>query len=104
MTVIPAEVFHPSEFIQDEMYARGWTRLDLAKKMTGNLLENMIALDLYFVVHARGLRMGNYVIADLALAFSVSEDFLRNLERMWISHPSSAVEMIAPSVRLVKSP
>ena len=48
MTVIPAEIFHPSEFIQDEMYAHGWTRLDLAKKMTGNLLENMIALDLYF--------------------------------------------------------
>jgi hypothetical protein len=30
-TFKPAEVFHPGEFLRDELSARGWTQGDLAK-------------------------------------------------------------------------
>ena len=29
---IPAEAFHPGEFVRDELEARGWTAADLADK------------------------------------------------------------------------
>ena len=97
-----AEAFHPSIFIQDEMDARGWTRDDLARRMGGDFLVTRIALDFYFAVHDRNLRMGDDGICGFAKAFGISEDCFRNLERAWIDHPSSEVPTTAPDLRLVR--
>ena len=71
----PAEVFHPSEYIREEMEARGWTLHDLACRMTVSDLElNEFALELYFSVGPDdpNCHIGEDADKRLARAFGVS--------------------------------
>ena len=43
----PAEVFHPSVFIEDELKARGWTRDMLAMRMGPEFGIHRLSLDFY---------------------------------------------------------
>ncbi len=81
---IPAEVCHPSVFIQEEMDARGWDRNHLARRMGNDWAVNRLSLDLYFEVgpNEPGLRMGDG--EDFARAFGVSAEFFVNLEMAWL--------------------
>ncbi len=82
---ISAEVFHPSEFIIDEMEARGWDLDELARRMGGDFAINRLSLDLYFIV---GPKEPDLLIGDgedFALAFGVSAEFFRNLEAAWLA-------------------
>ena len=88
--MIPAEVFHPSEFIFDELNARGWGINTLAKMMPGEFSTNYAALDMYLIIGKDNvnLRMGEDLIKDLASIFEVSEDYFRNLEKSWVNFNS----------------
>ena len=79
----PAEAFHPSVFICEEMEARGWDRWDLAHRMGGDPATNRLSIDLYLEV---GPREPNLLIGDgedFARAFGTSAEFWRNLETAW---------------------
>lgn len=81
----PAEVFHPSVFIQEEMDARGWSRDDLALRMGGDFATDRLALEVYFILqHKRSMRIGDKFARQLARAFDVSPEFFLNLERIWL--------------------
>lgn len=86
---VPAEAFHPSEFIKDEMDARGWSLADLVKRMPGDYGINYVALDFYLSIGPEepGLRMGDN--AGLGQAFGVDPEYLNNLEKAWLSHPTT---------------
>jgi plasmid maintenance system antidote protein VapI len=86
-----AEAFHPSEYIQDEMAARGWDKCDLAVRMGGDIVRNALALDLYFIVGPtrRNCRIGDVMAHQLGVAFDVSHQFFLNLETAWLAHPST---------------
>lgn len=79
-----AEAFHPSEYIADELKARGWSVRDLAEAMPGDTEENHCAMTLYLAVGPDnpGLRIGD--ANDLAAAFGTSADLWLNLERTWL--------------------
>lgn len=86
----PAEVFHPSEFIQDELDARGWTLWDLAFRMGPDAPLEKLGLDFYFLCDP-GIRLGDDGAAALGRAFGVSPEYFLNLERMWLAtHPAPA--------------
>ncbi len=79
----PAEVFHPSYFVHEELEACGWTLDLLAHEMGGDFGINRLALDMFFAVHDVNARMGD--MADqFALAFGTSADLFRNLEAAWL--------------------
>lgn len=82
-----AERVHPSEFIQDELDARGWSLDELAVRMGGSAPHNRLALDLYMEVGAgeKDLRLGMDMAAQLAAAFETSAELWLNLERQWLS-------------------
>lgn len=88
--MISAEGFHPSEFILEELDARGWDINTLAQKMSGDYSVNYVALEFYLTIGKDnvGLRMGADVIRDLASIFDVSEDYFRNLEKAWVNFNS----------------
>ncbi|WP_424138645.1 hypothetical protein [Roseomonas chloroacetimidivorans] len=78
------EVFHPSEFIQEELEARGWSRDDLAQRMGGDVAVNRLALDIYFEVGPdEPLLLLGGSAEGMSRAFGVSVDLLLNLERAW---------------------
>jgi hypothetical protein len=81
---IPAEVFHPSVFIIEEMEARGWDRDELARRMGGEWKLNRVVLELYFEIGPTepNLRMGDG--EDFAQAFGVSAELFQNLEKAWL--------------------
>lgn len=80
---IPAEVWHPSAFMLEEMVARGWDRDELARRMGGNYGIARLSLDLYFEVgpNERDLLLGDG--EDFARAFGTSAEFWLNLEAAW---------------------
>lgn len=80
---------HPAAFIEEEMDARGWSSLDVARRMAGDPARNQIAIDIYLAVGTRkdkpptNLRLGN-MADDLGRAFDVSPRLFRNLESAWL--------------------
>ena len=80
---IPAEVFHPGEFIQDEMDERGWTTSDVAARMPGDPEVNLLALDIYLSVRDRGVLLDRKMAEGLGVAFGVSAQLFINLDDAW---------------------
>jgi plasmid maintenance system antidote protein VapI len=92
----PAEVFHPAEFICEELLARGWTTEDVAVRMDGNVIRNLIALDLYLCVHRDNLLLDDVTCGGLAKAFGVSSQFFKSLDTSWRSYPDRRVPFTPP--------
>lgn len=90
MTHTPAEVFHPSELLKEELEARGWSIGDLARNMDGDYGVNYVALEFYLDLGPEevGLRM-NSMAVDISKALGVDPDFFSNLERSWLEHPTT---------------
>ena len=54
----PAEVWPVGKFIQDELDARGWSRLRLAHRMSGARDTNLATIDLLIFAPTPGLLLG----------------------------------------------
>ncbi len=68
----PAVAIPTWEFIDDELTARGWTRLDLAERMGGEVEVNLCALDF---LEALPWKVTLGEVADqLAVAFGTSAE------------------------------
>lgn len=86
------EVPHPSEFITEELEARGWSRDDLCTAMCGGTHDpdnwgiTRLALDMYLEIGwmEPDMRMGDCA-TQMAHAFGVHPDFFVNLERAWLA-------------------
>ena len=82
---IPAEAFHLSTMLQDELEARGWHLPDLARRM-GSESEyklNLCTLELIWAVHDASCRAGDESLKKMAAAFGFSFEYLKNLENAW---------------------
>src|SRR3954471_21316402 len=83
-----AEVFPPGDFIREELEARGWTQMDLAKIIgrTQPAVNEMIT-------GKRGITPESAVA--LAAAFGTSAEFWMNLETMYsLAHTEADVKSI----------
>lgn len=82
-----AEAFHPSEYIKDELEARGWSISDLAKRIPGDYGVNHLAIEMYLDCGPEepDMRMGD-MAEQIATAFGVSCTLFRNLENAWLAH------------------
>lgn len=83
---------HPTEFIQDELDARGWSRRDLANRMgMENCVRNLLVLDMYFEVGPThtNCRIGQDTADRLSSAFGISAEFFLNLEASWLRDMAS---------------
>lgn len=83
--LVPAEVFHPSIFIKDELAERGWNLDMLAMRMGPEFGVNRLSLDLYLDVGPTepNLLLGEITSKALGHAFGVSPDFFLNLHKSW---------------------
>ena len=80
----PDEMFHPMDFIAEELEERGWTLDHLALLMGGDFGVQRLTLD--FLEHSReelSLLMGIETSRDLARAFGVHDEFFLNLHTSW---------------------
>lgn len=86
---IPAEAWHPSIYILEELDARGWSIADLAKRMPGDFAVNNLAMETYLLIGPGEpkLRIGD--TAGLAQAFDVDAALFTNLENAWLNHPTT---------------
>lgn len=76
------KVPHPSEFVLEELEARGWSLDRLAVEMGGNVPLNRLALDVWIAVQEPNCRLGD--MADqFGVAFGVSPELFTNLESAW---------------------
>jgi hypothetical protein len=86
---IPAEAFHLSELLQDEMDARGWTRQDVYQRMGFDKVD-CCAFDLLMEVKDPNLLMGEREAKSLADAFEIDDPgFFVRLHDAWRNHPST---------------
>lgn len=85
MRVVP----HPSEFIAEELMARGWSADDLALRMSDGTDRDFglcrVALDFYDQIGPGEPKMliGDITSAKLGKAFDVSPGFFLALEEQW---------------------
>lgn len=80
---------HPSEFIAEEMIARGWSADDLAMRMSDGSEHDFgicrLALDFYDTCGPGEPKMliGSITAGKLGKAFDVSPQYFLNLESAW---------------------
>ena len=82
---MPAQSFHLSTILQDELTARGWTLGDLAYRM-GPESEygiNRLKLDLIWSVHDVRCFAGDSTLGKISTALGVPFEYLKNLESAW---------------------
>lgn len=84
----PAEVWHPSVFINEELAERGWTLRDLVFRMRRYESEkdwaiNMLAFEMYMTVHEKNILLGEEMANDLGIAFGISAQCFLNLHESW---------------------
>lgn len=87
----PAQVWPLASFIAEEMEARGWDTDDVAMRM-GYKTDEEFGLDLLsfgmlLCVQEDGLLVGDNLFRKMALAFDVSENYLRKLDFAWRHWP-----------------
>jgi plasmid maintenance system antidote protein VapI len=85
---MPAEVWHPATFIQEELDARGWTLRDLVFRMRRYESEkdwavNMLAFEMYMTVQEKNVLLGQEMANDLGTAFDVDPQTFLNLDESW---------------------
>lgn len=91
----PAEAFHISEYIRDEMEARGLDMDALAILMGGDWAVTRCTLDLLLHVHRKSAQLGP-VAGQLARAFGTTPALWERIHETWRTHPR-AVETPEPS-------
>jgi hypothetical protein len=73
------------------MTARGWTTSEVAKRMTTDdrYVETKLALDILMVVSPTKdtLKIDDATFSELATAFGVSVDYLKNIHAYWMRWP-----------------
>jgi len=101
---IPAMVFPMTEYIADEMAERGWTTVDVVKRMEGqrDFMFRLMAFDILMVVYGSERTKSEVLVNDetfagLARAFDVSEELFRNLDAVWKKHPDRRQHFLPPS-------
>lgn len=100
-----AEVFHISEYIEDEMAARGWDRDELATRMLPvdkiDPLDKRawgitrLALDLLMEVRTTHAILGKQA-DELAKAFGISAEFWHNCHNAWVERAKTDLARYAP--------
>lgn len=78
---IPAQCFHPGEFVKDEMESRGWNVTELAKRMSVHDMPVEIA---QAIIECKQDITPN-IAFGLRRAFGVSTDFWMNAQRYYDS-------------------
>jgi plasmid maintenance system antidote protein VapI len=74
--------FHVIEFIDDELEARGWTRVILACRMGGDAPRNLLALEL-LETRDSNMLLGDEMAEGLARAFGTGSKIWTNLDASW---------------------
>ena len=95
----PAEVHSLASYLCEEMLAREWTSLDVARAMGGgtrSVERNTLIVDLLLVVQRDKLVVADETFRGLARAFGVSDDLFRNLDREWRRWPDRRVPFECP--------
>lgn len=90
----PAEVFHPGEFLRDELEARGWTQTEFAEIIgrTPRVVNEIIA-------GKRGISPGTAKVIGAALG--TSPQFWMNLDTAYqLAHEEAVPERVAREARL----
>lgn len=86
---VPAEAFHISEFIQDEMNARGWSRDDVYERL-GYDARDCLAFDLMMDVKDKDILMSRREDQALQDVFGITDPgFFTRLYDAWRVHPST---------------
>ena len=83
---------HPTFFIAEEVFSRGWTSHELAMRLGGYSNLNVLALCMYFAVGPTDprSRLGANMAAALGRAFDLTPEFFLNLEAAWLASYDAA--------------
>lgn len=73
--------------VADEMEARNWTCVDVAKRMPGDYGHNVGVMNFFLAIDPEKLLITDELISGLSEAFEVSEQFFRNLHSTWLDNP-----------------
>lgn len=86
---VPAEAFHLSEVLQEEMDARGWTRQTVYERMGYDKVD-CLSFDLLMDVRDKNMLMGEREAQALSDAFGIDDPaFFMRMHEAWRTHPST---------------
>lgn len=96
----PIEVYSLSEYLCEEMQARGWRSGDVARRMGGSTEReqsiNQLAVELLLAVQDERLKSNQKIFAQLDAAFGVSDGFFNGLYDLWLKWPDRRVPFETP--------
>ncbi len=97
---VPVEVCPLAMFLCEEMEARGWKTDDVAIRMGGatvsDIARDLLAFNLIISVQSDALILRDEDFDALSLAFGVSAEMFRNLDKAWRNHPDRRAAFTPP--------
>lgn len=94
---VPAEATHVSEFIREELEARGWSRQEVYERLGYDKID-CCAFDLLMDVHDRNLLMDKKLSEGLGDVFTVDADLFQRLHDAWRNHPTTVATAAASNI------
>lgn len=89
----PAEVFPVGHYIAEELEARGWSDVDLARRMGGdNPAVDLLCVQMLLAVHDPNLILDESTARKLARAFGTSHELFLNLDAYYRRYATPAAE------------
>lgn len=83
----PVQVFSLAEHLADEMQARGWTCVDVARRMPGDYAVNVGIINFTLAITEEKITLCDETAEALAAAFDVSAESLKTIHQMWDQWP-----------------
>ena len=77
--MVPIEVWPLASHLAEEMEHRGWTAVDVAKRMPGDYAHNIGIINLVLAVQTDNMIIDHRTTEPIARAFGVSTEFFQNL-------------------------
>lgn len=92
----PVEVWPLASHLADEMDARGWTCVDVARRMPGDYRRNIAFINLVMAVQDPKILLPKDQAADIAAAFNVSPQYISRLHDAWLRWPNARQSFECP--------
>lgn len=93
----PAMVWPLADYLAEEMDERGWTCVDVARRMPGEYSSNIGVINVVLACCQKEFIVSKDLAKRIATAFDVSPQYILKLHQVWTENPAARQPFECPN-------